>query len=176
MTALLPEEPQQPCANNKSTDNPGYRIQRAILYRILNCKDPTATGPVADFSDEKSMASASPLMDLRLQTDRNTLTVGLHKTYSKVDGGQNLCLQIIYYRDNVHVFAIEQSGNDLLIIFDGLQIPIATLSGLSGQKMRQFIDIDDPVMADMLDPIMNLTIVDALESDDGLEMLIDPST
>lgn len=174
MTALHRETPK-PLANIKNTDNPAYCVQRAILHRILNCQAPTATGPVADFSDEKSMASASPIMDLRLQTDRNTLTVALHKSYSKVGDGTNLALQIIYYRDNVHVFAIEQTGEHLIIIFDALEIPLTALSALQGQQVHKIIAIDDPVMAEMLQPIMNLNIIDALATDDGLEILVDPT-
>lgn len=168
-------ETPKPLANIKNADNPAYCVQRAILHRILNCQAPTATGPVADFSDEKSMASASPIMDLRLQTDRNTLTVALHKSYSKVGDGTNLALQIIYYRDNAHVFAIEQTGHELVIIFDALQIPLTALNALEGQQVHKIIAIDDPVMAEMLAPIMELTIIDALEGEDGLEILIDPT-
>ena len=175
MTALHIEKPK-PLANIKNTDNPAYLIQRAILHRILNCEAPAATGPVADFANEQSMASASPIMDLRLQTDLNTLMVGVHKSYSKVGDGTNLALQIIYYRDNAHVFAIEQTGQYLLIIFDGLQIPLAAVAGLKGQQVHKVISIDDAVMAEMLAPILNLNIIEALESDDGLEILVDPTT
>lgn len=175
MTGLQIKEPKPAQSELEIAKHPAHRIQRAILDRLLASKNPAPTGPVGDYVNDERIKMASPIMDVRLQHGRNILTVAVQKTYSKIGDGTHIALVVIYYRDNRHVFALERTSQHLLILFDELYLSHAMVAGIHGQKVSSILTIDDPVIAQILSPIMELNIIEALIGDDGLEVFIDPN-